>query len=144
METPQPNTNQPVDIIDEPDFLRQGYDKHIKNARIMLFIVAGLQLLPLVMLPKDIDPDSKMIIIAITIFVALVFAGLAFWTKKKPYHALLAALIFYVALVALNAFIDPKTLLQGLIMKIIVIVLLIMGFKNAKEAKEEAEAFGRQ
>ena len=144
METPQSTSNQQENLIDEPDFLRQGYDKHIKNARIMLFIVAGLQLLPLVMLPKDIDSDSRMIIIAITIFVALVFAGLAFWTKKKPYPALLTALIFYVSLVALNAFIDPKTLIQGLIMKIIVVVLLIMGFKNAKEAKDEAEAYGRQ
>ena len=80
----------------------------------------------------------------IIIFVALVFAGLAFWTKKKPYAALLTALIIYGSLLLGDAILDPSTIYKGIILKIAIIVSLISGLRNAKEAEDLKKAFGKE
>jgi hypothetical protein len=56
MEQP-PNPNTEETIFPESEFSMEGYDKHIRNARIMLFILAGLFLLSLFsLMPFDDNP----------------------------------------------------------------------------------------
>jgi hypothetical protein len=144
MEQPKqtPDTPQEESIFNEADFNMQGYDKHIRNARIMLFIIAGLQLLS-ILLEGPLPDEVLYIVIAIQSFIAAVFVGLAFWTKKKPYVALLTALIFYLTVFIIFGILDPSNFYRGIIMKVVVVVLLIQGIRNGKEAEELKKTFGK-
>jgi hypothetical protein len=64
------------------------------------------------------------------------FIALGFWTKKKPYYAIIGALILYGLSIGINACLDISTLFKGIILKIIIISLLIKGLSDAKAAQE--------
>ena len=133
-EVPQEN------ILNESDFSMDGYDKHIRTARIWLFIVAGVQLIPIFML-FPIDSVNKWVQLGILAFIGLVFVGLAFWTKKKPVAAIVTALILYVLLVLSDGLVDWTEIFKGIIMKIAIVVALIVGLRNAREAENLKKAF---
>jgi UDP-N-acetylmuramyl pentapeptide phosphotransferase/UDP-N-acetylglucosamine-1-phosphate transferase len=144
----EPDHSQPLaqpqeeSIFQESDYSMEGYDKHIRTARNMLFIVAGVQLLGLFAV-KDMEDPARSITIGIVVLVALLFAGLALWTKKRPYAALLTALILYGSLLILDGIFEPSTLYKGIVLKIAIIVALISGLRNAKEAADLKRAFGK-
>ena len=143
MEEQKSEAGQEETIFEESDFSLQDYDKHIRNSRIMLFIIAGLQLLPLLFL-GPLPTGSRLLISAISIFVSATFFVLAVWTKQKPYTALFIAAMVYIALVAVNGILEPKTLLQGALVKVIIMVLLILGLRNAREAQRMKDTFGKK
>ena len=145
MEQPNQQTEAPQEqtIFNEADWSMQGYDKHIRNARFMLYIVAGLQLLPLFTLPTGLPDDALYLAIGLQVIFAAVFVGLAIWTKYKPFVALVTAMIFFVGIWVLGAVLNPGTIFSGLAVKIILIVLLILGIRNAKEAEELKKTYGR-
>jgi hypothetical protein len=145
MEQPKQTTDTPQEetIFNEADWNMQGYDKHIRNARIMLYIVAGLQLLPLLLLPEGLDDDARNLLIILQVIFAAVFVGLAIWTKYKPFAALLTAMIFFLGIWVLGGILNPASIFSGIILKVILIVLLILGIRNAKEAEELKKTYGR-
>ena len=143
MEQPTNQTEQQESLFSESDYSMDGYDKPIRNARIMLFIIAAMQLLP-IFLMGNATQYEKTITIVVSVAVALMFAGLALYTKKKPFVALLLATILFVGLIILNAILmGISTIASGIVVKIIVIVLLIMGMRNATEAEDLKKAFGK-
>ena len=77
------------------------------------------------------------------LLTALVFLAFGLWTKKKPYTAILAALIFYGLLLLADAIYDPTSLLRGVIMKIFIVVYLIRGLDQARDAQRLKEALGK-
>ncbi len=139
---PIPNTEET--IFPETDFSMEGYDKHIRNARIMLFVLAGLFLLSLVSLTPFDDNPLRLVMAGIIILFAAVYIALAFWTKKKPYTAILTALILFISLQVLSFLLQPASIFQGWFLKIIVILLLILGLRNAKESQRLMEAYGKK
>jgi hypothetical protein len=132
------------DLFREEDFSMEGYDKHIRNARIMLFVLAGLTFLSIWTLVPFGDDPAKVFIAVFVAVVGGIFVALAFWTKKKPFTAILLALIIYVALEILAAFAQPATIFQGWIIKIAIVVMLIMGLQNARESQNMMEAYGKK
>jgi len=122
----------------------EGYDKHIRNARYLLFVIAGLSLLGLYyVLPLDGSFEKIFMLIWVIAFAGA-YVALGFWTKKKPYTALLIALILFIVIQVLSAIGEPASLMQGWVFKIIIIVMLINGLRNAKESQRMMEAFGRK
>jgi prepilin signal peptidase PulO-like enzyme (type II secretory pathway) len=134
---------QPKDesIFQEEEFSMKGYDKHIKNARIMLFVIAGLQLFGIFASLGLPDP-ARWISISVYVIFGAIFAALAFWTHKRPFAALLAALILYGSLLVLDGIFEPSTLYKGIIIKVAIIVMLITGLRNAREAQDMKDTFG--
>jgi quinol-cytochrome oxidoreductase complex cytochrome b subunit len=132
-----PAANNEETIFTAEDFAMQGYDKHIRQARNTIFAAAGLLLLSLLILCFTISSDYEYLWIDICIYGLFIagFIVLGFWTKKKPYYAIIGALILYILLIALNAYFDISTLYKGLILKIIIIVFLVKGLGDAKEAQ---------
>ena len=129
--------NNEETIFSAEDFSMQGYDKHIRQSRNTIFAVAGLVLLSLLILCFTIPAGYEYLWIDICLY-GLFTAGfivLGFWTKKKPYYAIIGALVLYILLIALNAFFDITTLYKGIILKIIIIVFLVKGLGDAKEAQ---------
>ena len=134
-----PNENQ--SIFSEEDFVNQGYDKHIKQARNAIFAVAVLivvSVLFLVFSGSEADEYLWVDILIYGIFVAG-FISLGLWTKKKPYYAIVGALVLYSGFIALNAVLDITTLYKGILIKIVIIVLLVKGINDAKETQERKD-----
>lgn len=129
-------TPQQEGIFDDLyDNSMEGYDKPIRRARILLFIIAALQLVGIVTI-GDIEPPDNWIYVGVFVGLAVTFAALAFWTKRKPYTAILTALVIYGSLNLLAAIIDPASIFRGIILKIVAFVLLINALKNAREVQE--------
>jgi hypothetical protein len=86
----------------------------------------------------------------IMVFFVGSFIALAFWTKKKPYTAIVGGIVLFILYivfhVAINAIFDGglgafKSLVSGWWIKIIVFVAL---FKPLKDAKELQEMMGQK
>ena len=129
-------------IFNEDDYSMEGYDKHVRNARVMLYVLTGLILLSLFSL-TPIDNSRKYIAAAVVLVFAAIFAALGYWSKKKPFMAILTALILFVSLMTISAIMQPSTLLRTWYVKIAVILFLILGLRNAKEIRDRREAFGK-
>ncbi len=137
----QPIINEPKEetsIFSEEDFSVDIYDKHIRQARNAIFACAGILLLSLLIaafsIPSGYD-DFWIDAIFWSVFIAG-FVALGFWTKKKPYFAIIGALILYGISIAINGFLDPTTIIKGILFKIIIVSLLIKGLSDAKAAQE--------
>jgi hypothetical protein len=63
--------------------------------------------------------------------LAVLMLGLWQWGKKQPGAAITIAFCTYLVVIAVNFAIDPKTIAQGLIVKIFVIMYLVRGLKAA-------------
>jgi energy-coupling factor transporter transmembrane protein EcfT len=137
-QSPAPDKQEDL-LSDVYDDSMEGYDKPIKRARTWLFVIAGLQLVAIVTAINLPEPENW-ITMGLFVVVATVFAILAFWTKKKPYTALVTALSVYATLLVLSAIFDPSSIIRGIVIKILVITMLITALKNAKEVQQWMEA----
>lgn len=135
------NLDNPVDIFEEIDFDIREHDKQIRQARNTIFIVAAIQFLFGIVSGYQIGSETGWLVFAVTGFIAIIFLALGIWTKKKPYTAILIALILYSSLLAIDLIIQPSTVLKGIIIKLFIIGYLIRGLGKAKEAQHWAQAF---
>jgi len=150
MENNQP-ASHPVEpttesIFTNNEFSLQGYDKHIRQARNAIYTVAGLLLINLIVYTFNIPDAYEYFWLDLAIWAAFIggFIFLAVYTKKKPYYAIVGALCLYAAFIVLNAVIDISTLYKGIVFKIIIIVLLVKGVNDAREAQELQDNFKEQ
>lgn len=68
-------------------------------------------------------------------FVTAIFIGLAIYAGKNAYAAALSGLIVFGTLIIAYAFVDPKTIISGIIWKIIILSSLIYGLNAARQYK---------
>ena len=108
--------------------LEEMADAVIK-ARNMLFAISGLTLVPY-LLGSITSGDWS--IFGIGIFVACLYGGLALWSKKQPFPAILTGLILYVSLWVLYIVINPVNIFSGILYKIAGLSALYYGFKAAR------------
>jgi peptidoglycan/LPS O-acetylase OafA/YrhL len=126
-------------IFTEDDFDIGIYDKHIRQARNAIFVTAGVILLSLIVtLIASSKEENEYLWIDLLLYGAFIigFIALGFWTKNRPYYAIICALILYLIFIVLNAIVDIKTLFSGIIFKIMIIVYLVKGINDAKAAEE--------
>jgi len=137
---PENNTET---IFNEQDFSIKGYDKHIRQARNALFIAAALLLLSAIRLFSEYPFDIEVMWLDYLIWTAYIggFVALAFWTKKKPYYAIIGGLILLGVFILINAIIEPSSIVGGIFFKIAVIVFLVKGLGDAKEAQALQKTF---
>jgi len=133
-----------VSIFTEEEFSTVGYDKHIHQARNAIFWVAGLLTVNVAMLFMREGEAYEYMWLDFLIYGGFIgaFIFLGFFTKKKPYTAIIIALILYTLFILLNAVIEPITLLKGILFKFITYVFLIKAINDAKEAQEMQKTFG--
>lgn len=134
-EAPESAPEQENLLDDVYDNSMEGYDKPVKRVRIMLFIIAGLQLIGIASSTNLPEPENW-ITMGIYVFLGIVFSMLALWTKRKPYTAIITAMVVYIGLNVLSAVLDSATIIQGILVKIVIVSLLIAGLKNAKDVQE--------
>ena len=140
-EPEQTKENVEETIFSPEEFSMQGYDKHIRQARNVIFIAAGVLVLNLVILIATAPAFYEFLWIDILIWGLFIagFVALGFWTKKKPYSAIIGAMILYGVFIILNAVLDVTTLYKGILIKVIIVVFLFKGLNDAREAQQIKE-----
>jgi peptidoglycan/LPS O-acetylase OafA/YrhL len=140
-------------IADHFDELRQieleGYELAVKKARNALFWVAALIMFWELYASYRQTGTFELEVTLFAAFVSGIFLLLAFWTKTKPYTALISGIIAFILykllVVGVNGYLEGgegilKGLMSGIIFTIFIFVQLFRPLKDAKElqkAKEE-------
>lgn len=121
------------------------YEKSMRNARIWLYVIAGIQFLVGIFEYSTV-PDKTVGAIAFGIDagVALVFLVLALWSKKAPTVAFTIALVFYAVVVLAAMFLDASNIYRGIILKILVVIALVKANRDARKYEEAKRALGEQ
>jgi hypothetical protein len=115
----------------------QGYESGIRKARNALFFAAGIYLvweligIAVADIPFSFIPMTYWLILGAVVGS---FIGLAIWTRKRPYSAIIAGLILFILLWILSIVIaGGEAIYKGILVRAIVIVILIKALKPAKE-----------
>lgn len=123
-------------IFTEEEFSTVQYDKRIRQARNAIFVVAGAQVVMGTILAFLGPEETRYYTLAVVVFIGAIFVALGFWTKRKPLTAISVALALYAGLIILDAVLDPSTITQGIILKVLILVYLSKGLKDAYEAQK--------
>jgi hypothetical protein len=75
-------------------------------------------------------------ILATNLILGAVMIGLYLYSKRSPLVALIAALGVYCSVIVFNAMIDPKTIGQGIVVKILIIGILTSGIGSALQLRK--------
>jgi hypothetical protein len=117
----------------------QGYETGIRKARTALFITAAIVLISELISAAASGLELTPLFWGIVLFEAGIFVGLAFWTRVKPYAAVITGLVIFILLWVLAAVLsDFEGIFKGIIFKVIIIVTLINALAPAR-AWEEAK-----
>lgn len=137
-QSPDSPENNKESIFTGEDFSIRDYEKQIRQARNAIFITAAVLTLNLVILIYNIQANYEYLWIDIALWGSFIlgFLALGFWTNQKPYYAIIGALLLYSSYIILHAVFDISTIYKGFIFKIAIIVFLVKGLKNAKDAQE--------
>src|SRR5262245_28702442 len=103
----------------------QGYETGIRKARIALFATAVLLAIGELISASTMDYPITGEIIAIIAVESGIFIALGFWTKKRPFTAIVIGLIIFIGLWILAiAAAGVRGAIGGIIVRIIIIVYL--------------------
>lgn len=109
--------------------------KTINKGRLALFLLGGIYVF-IGILEAFVIQGHHIIFGIIDWFIAAVFLGLGILSYTKASLAMIIGLSFYVLLILLFVLIDPISILNGIIWKILVISYLIYGIKTAKDEEK--------
>ena len=76
-------------------------------------------------------------VLVVNLILAAIMVVLAWWSKRRALPAILIATAVFVVVQVAGAIADPRTLMQGIVMKAIVIAVLFRGIKGALSAADE-------
>ena len=137
---PAPDTPKENEIADYYEGVKklemEGHETGIKKARNALFITAGLVLLGEVIAISTSGAEVTPLVIGIIAVEVGVFIGLAFWTKTKPYAAIITGLILFILLWIAAIIVNDdggQSIYKGILVKAIIIYTLVSALKPAKE-----------
>jgi len=112
-------------------FLGDAMDK-VKSARNAILGLAALFFIFGLFVGFGMDDFATMIA---NLILCVIYLVLAVWCNQNPFGAILTAFIIYLTLIVVNMLIDPATLFQGIIIKVVIIAWLAKGIRSAHEAK---------
>ena len=85
-----------------------------------------------------------MMVFGINYLLAAIMIGLWFWAQRAAFPALLTGLCVYLVVQVLSAVVDPSTLVQGWIWKILIISGLLGGMAAALKERAARRATGHR
>jgi len=108
--------------------------KAVKKARIMLYILSGFYLVSSIAV--GLINELNLPILIGGLMSSGIYFGLAVWSKTSPFPAILSGLFVYIIFNVIAGILDPHTIYQGLLWKIIIIGGFIYGYKGVKEGEK--------
>ena len=107
----------------------------IKRASHALYYIAGATMIwGLIAYGTSKDVETKNSILIVNTVLALIYASLGLWSKKKPLTAIISGFSLYVLVFILNAITNPLSIFSGIVLKIFIVVYFVRGIKSAIEA----------
>ncbi len=91
-------------------------------------------------LRSKIDQETTMIF-AVNYFLALIMFVLYLWARRSPFPAMVTALCVYLAVMVLNGILDPGSVFQGIIIKVVFVGAMIAGIKASLAARGGSYAY---
>jgi hypothetical protein len=87
---------------------------------------------------EAIDHDRGMVnmLLAVNIGLSVIYLGLWFWAKKNAYAAAVVALLLFLTVIIVGAVLEPKSLAQGMIMKVLFVVALSRAIKAGSDERK--------
>lgn len=113
-------------------FSKDDIEKKVKEARIVLFVIAGFTVVQGAIIYFK---EESGLLLVVNIILAAIYAGLGFWAKKKAFAAILTGTLIYLSVMILNAFVNPLTIIQGIIFKVVFLVAFIKAAYGAYKYK---------
>ena len=111
----------------------EGYETGIKKARNALFVTAALFFIAEMITAGTSGIGFTPLVIGIAMIESGIFVALGFWTKTKPYTAIIVGLILFILQWVLAiVVVGGKAAYGGIIIKIIIISYLASALKHAK------------
>jgi len=108
----------------------------INKGRYALFIIGGLYVI-VGFLEAFVIEGHDLLFGIIDWIVAVVFIGLGIWSYRKASLAYIIGLGFYITIILLLFAVEPTSIINGVIWKVLVIYSLIYGIRTARS--EEAK-----
>ena len=131
----KPAENEIADYYDGVKKLEmQGHETGIRKARNALFVTAALLLVGTLVQFGMAGIEWDLMNVLIVGVQVGIFIVLGFWTKTKPYTAIVTGLIVYllVWVAAMITIPDGRGIYGGIIVRIIILSILISALKPAK------------
>ncbi|MEM1211635.1 MAG: zinc ribbon domain-containing protein [Planctomycetota bacterium] len=115
--------------------------KKAKSASGALLAVAILQLVALAVLAGLLPagPDKNLVLVVVGA-ISAVYWGLWWWSRSSPFPAALTGLIVYLTMLGVGAALDPSTLFQGILIKVIIVVVLVRAVQAGLQHKRLVES----
>lgn len=152
-------TNQPDTTTTETDSIAhyhddvqqielEGYQNMVRKARNALFWTAGLVFAGEMIAMYSTSGQFNIYVFIIALLEAGIFIGLALWTRKKPYTAIVAGLITFIGIMLIAAVANAyetgaagllKALFSGILVKVAILVTLIRALNGSKALQEAKE-----
>jgi len=122
----------------------EPYKKTLKNARVWLYVIAGIQFLMGIYEYYTAENQNVGILaFGIDAAIALIFLGLALWSRKNPVAAFTTALIVYLVFNIGFMLLDVSNIYRGIILKILVTVALVKANIDARKYVEMKATLGK-
>jgi hypothetical protein len=86
----------------------------------------------------DHDRGTLTLHLVVNIVLSCIYFGLWIWAKKNPYMAALIALILFLTVIVVSAVLEPKSLVQGILVKVLFVSALGKAVKAGAEARRLA------
>lgn len=133
-----PAENEIADYYDGVKKLQmEGYETGIRKARNALFVTAAIFFIAEMITAGTSGIGFTPLVIVIALVESGIFVALGFWTKTKPYTAIIVGLILFILQWVLAiVVVGGRAAYGGIIIKIIIIVYLVNALKQAKAWEE--------
>lgn len=116
------------------------YTPALETARKWIFAVGIIYVVSALLMGAMSGDMTNELLWGPTIALFVCHLGLWWWAKTQPFPAAVVALVLFVTVQGINAALDPETIYQGLIVKVLFLVALI----KAVQAGSQANRLRRQ
>jgi hypothetical protein len=121
---------------------QDGLDKLAKHARVVLVVIAAVQLGAAALLWVAGGPAEEALI-APAIVTAVIYGLLAVWAGRAPLPAVVVGLVLYLAGIGL-AVAQGGGIFDGILFKVILLALFLNGIGTARQFEEAKRRVAQQ
>ena len=82
------------------------------------------------------DRGQVNMLLVVNLVLAVLYAGMWVWAKKNALGATLVAFFLFTGVMVANVVMDPKTIAQGIVVKVVFITILIKAIQAAFEERK--------
>lgn len=91
----------------------------------------------------DHDRGQVTMLLVVNLALSALYFGMWIWAKKNALGATLVAFFLFTGVMVMNVVLDPKTIAQGIVVKVIFTVILVKAIGAAFEERRLATARAR-